>query len=119
MGRIPNLDSLLEVTVTPLHVPTHNGVQHKVYTMKDTSMLINTTHLQGQVLNAIPRYGTVSPPVVPNWLQSLLKPRAQLYMEVASDCDEHWLRVNLNKSKYEQDPRRTVLEVESSSSVKL
>jgi len=37
MGRIPNLDSLLEVTVTSLHVPTHNGAQHKVYTKKGTS----------------------------------------------------------------------------------
>jgi len=35
--RIPNLDGLLEVTVTPLHVPTHNGVQYEVYTKKDTS----------------------------------------------------------------------------------
>jgi len=37
MGRIPNLDGLLEVTVTPLCVPTHNGVQHEVYTKKGTS----------------------------------------------------------------------------------
>jgi len=26
MTGIPNLDGPLEVTVTPLHVPTHNGV---------------------------------------------------------------------------------------------
>jgi len=32
--RIPNLDGLLEVTVTPLHVPTHNRAQHEVYTKK-------------------------------------------------------------------------------------
>jgi len=44
-GKIPNLDSLLKVTVTPLHVPTHNGAQHKVYTKKGTSNLLNTACL--------------------------------------------------------------------------
>jgi len=34
MGEIPNLDGPLVVTITPLHVPTHNGAQHKVYTKK-------------------------------------------------------------------------------------
>jgi len=33
-GEIPNLDGPLVVTVNPLHVPTHNRVQHKVYTKK-------------------------------------------------------------------------------------
>jgi len=37
MGRIPNLDGLLEVTVTPLHVSTHNRAQYKVYTKKGIS----------------------------------------------------------------------------------
>jgi len=45
IGRIPNLDGLLEVTVTPLHVPTHNRVQHEVYTKKGTSNLLKTTCL--------------------------------------------------------------------------
>ena len=40
-------------------------------------------------------------------------------MEVASDYDEHWLRVDLNESKGEQGLRWTVLEVESSSSIRL
>jgi len=43
--RISNLDSLLEVTVTPLHVPTHNRVQHEIYTKKGTSNLLNTARL--------------------------------------------------------------------------
>jgi len=30
-------------------------------------------------------------------------------MEVASDCDDHWLRVDLYKSKSKQGPRQTVL----------
>jgi len=34
MGEIPNLDSPLVVTINPLHIPTHNGVQHEVYTKK-------------------------------------------------------------------------------------
>jgi len=33
-GKIPNLDGSLVVTVNPLHVPTHNGAQYKVYTKK-------------------------------------------------------------------------------------
>ena len=45
MGRIPNLDGLLEVTVTSLRVPTHNEAQHKVYTKKGTSNLLNTARL--------------------------------------------------------------------------
>ena len=67
---------------------THNGAQHKVYTKNSTSILLNTTCLWGQVLNVIPRYGTVSPPAVPSWLQSPLKPRAWLYMEVVTDCND-------------------------------
>jgi len=43
MGEIPNLDGPLEVTITPLCVPTHNRAQHKVYTEKRTSILLNTT----------------------------------------------------------------------------
>jgi len=66
MGEIPNLDGPLVVTVTPLHVPTHNGAQHKVYTKNKTSTLLNTTQLRGQVSNAIPELGTVSPPAVSN-----------------------------------------------------
>ena len=31
-----------------------------------TSTLLNTTQLQGQVSNAVPELGTVSPPAVPN-----------------------------------------------------
>jgi len=37
----------------------------------------------------------VSPPAVPNWLQSPLKPRARLYMEVASSHNDHQPRVDL------------------------
>jgi len=63
--------------------------QHKVYTeKKDTSILSSTTQLQGQVSNAIPELGTVSPPAVPNWLQSPLKARTHLYMEVVTDRDD-------------------------------
>jgi len=40
-------------------------------------------------------------------------------MEVASDHNEHWPRVDLNESKGKQGPRQIVLEVESSSSIKL
>jgi len=40
-------------------------------------------------------------------------------MEVASDHNEHQPRVDLNESKCEQGPRQIVLEVESSSSVRL
>ena len=40
-------------------------------------------------------------------------------MEVASDGNEHWPRVDLNENKYKQGPRWTVLEVESSSGVRL
>jgi len=65
MGEISTLDSLLEVTVTPLHVPTHNGAQHEVYTEKDTSNLLDTTRLQGQVLEMIPEFGTTLPPSIP------------------------------------------------------
>jgi len=64
----------------------------------------------------MPGFGTVSPPAVPNWLQSPLKPRAQLYMEVASDCDDHRPRVDLYESKSEQGPRQTVLKKWISSS---
>jgi len=86
--------------------------QHKVYTEKrDTSILLSTTQLQGQVSNAIPELGTVSPPVVPNWLQSPLKPRARLCMEVVTDRGDQRPRVNYDKSKIEQDPRWIVLRV--------
>jgi len=37
MDGISNLDGPLVVTVTPLHVPTHNGAQHEVYTKNSTS----------------------------------------------------------------------------------
>ena len=66
MGEIPNLDDPLVITVTPLHVLTHNRAQHEVYTKKRTSTLLNTTQLRGQVSNAIPELGTVSLPAVPN-----------------------------------------------------
>jgi len=42
-------------------------------------------------------------------LGAFITPRVQLYMEVASDCDDHWLRVDLCESKSEQGPRWTVL----------
>ena len=58
-------------------------------------LLSINTQLQVLVLIMVPELGTVSPPSVPNWLISLLKPRAQLCMEVASDCDDHWPRVDL------------------------
>jgi len=45
MGKIPNLDGLLEVTITPLHILTHNRVQHEIYTKKGTSNLLNTARL--------------------------------------------------------------------------
>ena len=87
-------------------------LQHKVYIEKrDTSILLSTTQLQGQVLNAIPELGTVSLPTVPNWLQSPLKPRAQLCMEVVSSRDDHQPRVDKDENKIEQDPRWIVLRV--------
>jgi len=90
----PTLSGLLKVTATPLRVPTHNGAQHEVYTTKGTSILLDTTWLQGQVLVVIPKLGTTLPPAVPNWLQSPLKPRAQLCMEVATGRDNQWPRVD-------------------------
>jgi len=53
------------------------------------------------------------------FLPTSLKPRAWLYMEVASDRDEHRPRVDLNESKCEQGPRQMVLEMVSSSGVRL
>jgi len=86
--------------------------QHKVYTEKrDTSILLSTTQLQGQVSNAIPKLGTVSPPAVPNWLQSPLKPRARLCMEVVTDRGDQRPRVDYDESKIEQDSRWIVLRV--------
>jgi len=80
--------------------------QHKVYTEKrDTSILLSTTQLRGQVSNVIPELGTVSPPAVPNWLQSPLKPRAWLYMEVVTDRGDQRPRVDYDESKIEQDLR--------------
>ena len=67
--------------------------------------------LRGQVSNTIPELGTVSPPAVPNWLQSPLKPRARLCMEVVTDCGDQRLRVGYDESKIEQDPRWIVLRV--------
>jgi len=37
-GEIPTLDGLLKVTVTPLCIPTYNGVQYKIYTKNSTSV---------------------------------------------------------------------------------
>ena len=96
-GEIPNLDGPLVVTITPLHIPTYNRAQHKVYTEKKTSILLNTTWLQGQVSVVIPKLGTTLPPAVPNWLQSPFKPRAQLCMEVVTDRGDQRLRVDWNE----------------------
>ena len=41
-------------------------------------MLCNTTQLWGQVSDTIPELGTILLPIVPNWLSSPFKPRAQL-----------------------------------------
>jgi len=46
---------------------------------------------------AIPKLGTTLPPAVPNWLQSLLKPRAWLCMEVVTDRGDQRPRVDLNE----------------------
>jgi len=87
-------------------------LQHKVYTEKrDTSILLSTTQLRGQVSNAIPELGTVSPLAVPNWLQSPLKPRAWLCMKVVTDRGDQRPRVDYDESKIEQDPRWIVLRV--------
>ena len=61
-------------------------------------------------------HNTVSPPAVLNWLQSPLKPRAWLYIEVASDWYDHQPRVDLYESKSEQGLRQTVLKKWISSS---
>jgi len=69
---------------------------------------------------AIPKLGTTLPPAVPNWLQSPLKPRAQLYMEVASSRDDHRPRVDLwwdKRLSKVQGGRCS--EVESSSNIRL
>jgi len=63
-GRISNLDGSLRDDCHSSVCTIHNGVQHKVYTKKAT--LLNTTQLQGQVSNAIPELGTMSPSAVPN-----------------------------------------------------
>ena len=96
-------------------------LQHKVYIEKrDTSILLSTTQLQGQVSNAIPELGTVSPPAVPNWLQSPLKPRAWLCMEVASSCDDHQSRVDNNENKdWAESKVDGARDVKSSSNVRL
>ena len=87
---------------------------------KRTSILLDTTQLWGQVSNAIPELGTVSPPAVPNWLQSPLKPRARLYMEVASSRGDYRPRVDLwwdKRLSKVQGGRCS--EVKSSSNVRL
>ena len=78
---------------------------------KWTSTLLNTAWLWGQVSVVIPKLGTTLPPAVPNWLQSPLKPRAQLCMEVVTDRGDQRPRVDYDESKIEQDPRWIVLRV--------
>jgi len=56
--------------------------------------LLNTIYLSGQVLSMISGFGTTPLPIVPNWLSSPLKPRAQLCMEVTSDHDDHQSRID-------------------------
>ena len=51
------------------------------------------------------------PPAVPNWLQSPLKPRARLCMEVVTDHGDQQPRVDYDESKIEQDLRWIVLRV--------
>ena len=58
-------------------------------------LLSINAQLQVLALITVPELGTVSPPSVPNWLISPLKPRAQLCMEVTSDCDNHQSRVKV------------------------
>ena len=61
------------------------------------SILLNTAWLRGQVSVAIPKLGITLPPAVPNWLQSPLKPRARLYMEVVTDRGDQQPRVDWNE----------------------
>ena len=78
------------------------------------------TQLRGQVSNTIPELGTVSPPAVPNWLQSPLKPRAWLCMEVASNHDNYQLRVNLDKIRdWARSKADGAHDVKSSSNVRI
>jgi len=92
---ISNLDGLLEVTVTPLRVPLTIERSTRFILWSNTSKLLNTTWLQGQVSVVIPKLGTTLPPTIPNWQWSPLKPRAQLYMEVVTDCDDQQPRIDL------------------------
>jgi len=96
-------------------------LQHKVYIEKrDTSILLSTTQLRGQVSNTIPELGTMSLPAVPNWLQSPLKPRAWLCIEMASSHDDYQPRVNNNESKdWAGSKVDSAQSMESSSNVRL
>ena len=92
---ISNLDSLLKVTVTPLHIPLTMECSTRFILWSNISKLLNTTSLQGQVSVVISKLGTTLLSTVPNWQWSPLKPRAQLYIEVVTDHDDQWLRVDL------------------------
>jgi len=64
----------------------------------------------------IPEFGTTLPLSIPNWLTSSLKPRAQLYMEVAGDHNDHWPRVDFRWDKrWARSKVDSALEVELSS----
>ena len=66
MKEISTLDSFLKVDHHSFVCTSYNGPQHKVSTKNSTSILYNTTQLQGHVLNTIPKLGTVSLLIVPN-----------------------------------------------------
>jgi len=65
--------------------------------------------LQGQVLDTIPEYGTVLPPLVPNWLTSPLELGAQLLGNWEwSELITHW---GSDESKLDKDRGDRCLDV--------
>jgi len=66
MKEISTLDSFLKVNYYYFVCISYDGPQHKVSTKNSTSILYNTTQLQGHVLDIIPKLSTVSLLIVPN-----------------------------------------------------
>ena len=77
----------------------------------------NTTWLWGQVSVIVPKLGTILPPSIPNWLTSSLKPRAWLYMEVATDHNNQWPRVDINNLAWD-DLDTLLIQVDKENSMK-
>ena len=63
--------------------------------------------------------GTVSLPAVPNWLQSPLKPRAQLCMEVVTNHGDQRPRIDKMRIRWARSKADSVCDVELSSNVRL